>query len=118
MPNLSLVKSKKDLIIALIPEAADGVNPHGPRYLKNSFIDLLIADVVKEVSAGISTKALAKKALETSKKMATQASTAMSASWEPGDDICPPWPFPWPWPGPSWASAWRCCPTTGPTPTR
>lgn len=100
MPNLSLVKSKKDLIIALIPEAADGVNPHGPRYLKNSFIDLLIADVVKEVSAGISTKAVAKKALETSKKMATQASTAMSASWEPGDDICPPWPFPWPWPGP------------------
>jgi len=100
MANLSLVRSKKDLIIALIPEAADAVFPHGPRGVTNAYVDLLIADVVKEISSGISTRALGKKVLEASKDMATQASRAMVASWEPGDDICPPWPFPWPGPGP------------------
>jgi hypothetical protein len=100
MANLSLVRSKKDLIIALIPEAADAVEPHGPRHVSNAYVDLLIADVVKELSSGIANRALSKKVLETSKKMATQASSAMLASWEPGDDLCPPWPFPWPGPWP------------------
>src|SRR5215204_4405727 len=98
MANLSLVRSKKDLIIALIPEAADAVEPHGPRCVSNAYVDQLIADVVKELSSGITNRALSKKVLETSKKMAAQASSAMVASWEPGDDICPPWPFPWPGP--------------------
>jgi len=96
MANLSLVRSKRDLIVALIPEAADAVNPHGPRGVTNTFIDLLIADVAKEISAGLTDRALQKKTLEFSRKMASQATGSMVASWEPGDDICPPWPFPWP----------------------
>lgn len=96
MANLSLVRSKRDLIVALIPQAADAVHPHGPRGVTNAFIDLLIADVAKEISAGLTDRALQKKTLEFSRKMATQATGSMVASWEPGDDICPPWPFPWP----------------------
>jgi hypothetical protein len=96
MANLSLVRSKRDLIVALIPEAADAVHPHGPRGVTNTFVDLLIADVAKEISAGLTDRTLQKKTLEFSRKMATQATGSMVASWEPGDDICPPWPFPWP----------------------
>ena len=98
MRNLSLIRSKEDFIISLLPQAADAVKPHGPRFITNAYIDLLIADVVKEISALIHDRALAKRALELSKKMAEKASSAMLAGWEPGDDICPPWP--WPGPGP------------------
>jgi hypothetical protein len=102
--NFTLIRSKKDLIVALIPQAADAVHPHGPRVAINAYIDLLIADVVKEISAGITDRSLSKKTLQLSKIMAEQASTSMVESWEPGDSICPPW-WPWwnhlpPWPGP------------------
>jgi hypothetical protein len=96
MANLSLVRSKRDLIVALIPQAADAVHPHGPRIVTNDYLNLLIADVTKEVSAGLTDRSLQKRTLDLSKKMAAQASGSMVASWEPGDDLCPPWPIPWP----------------------
>jgi hypothetical protein len=96
MANLSLVRSKRDLIVALIPQAADAVHPHGPRVVTNDYLNLLIADVTKEISAGLTDRPLQKRTLDLSKKMAAQASGSMVASWEPGDDLCPPWPIPWP----------------------
>lgn len=96
--NFSLIRSKQDLIMALLPAAADALKPHGPRQVKNAFIDLLIADVVKEISAGLTDRAISQKALQFSKQMAAQASASLVASWEPGDDLCPPWPIPWPGP--------------------
>jgi len=98
--NLSRIHSKADLIIALNPRAADAVIPHGP-VLSSATIDLYVADVVKDVSAKLADKALAANAMALSKTMAKQAAASMVSSWEPGDDICPPWrwphPRPWPW---------------------
>jgi hypothetical protein len=97
--NLSHIHSKADLIIALDPRAADAVIPHGP-VLSNATIDLFVADVVKDISAKLADKGLAALAMSLSKTMAKQATASMVSSWEPGDDICPPWrwPFPRPWP--------------------
>lgn len=100
MANLSHIRSKQDLIIALIPQAADAVNPHGPPGVTNAFVDLLIADVVKAISAGVASRELQRKTLAVSKQMASQAVGSMTASWEPGDDLCPPWRIFWPGPRP------------------
>jgi hypothetical protein len=107
--NLQLIRSKADFIGTLNPKAWDAVHPHIQFRFSNAHVELMVADVVKHVGATLADKALSKKTAELSKQMAGQASSAMSASWEPGDDICPPWP--WPWPGP-----WPWSVVTGPTP--
>jgi hypothetical protein len=60
-----------------------------------------VADVVKHIGAKLADRALAANAMALSKAMAKQAASSMVGSWEPGDDICPPWrwprPGPWPW---------------------
>ena len=45
------------------------------------------------------TKCWPAKAMALSKTMAKQGAASMVSSWEPGDDICPPWrwPHPRPW---------------------
>ena len=93
----SKIKSKLDLIAHLNPKAWD-VNPPQQFVFSKAHIELMVADTVKTAASGISNKALAKRTAELSKRMAGSATGSMVASWEPGDDICPPWP--WPWPGP------------------
>ncbi len=97
----SNIRSKLDLIATLNPAAWD-VNPPQFFPFSNAHVELMAADTLKSAVPAIANKALAKRAAELSKKMAGGATTAMMASWEPGDDICPPWPWPWPdpWPGP------------------
>jgi hypothetical protein len=98
----SKIRSKADLIAHLNPKAWD-VNP--PQYFpfSNAHVELMVADTVKTAASGISNKSLAKRAAELSKRMAGSATASMVASWEPGDDICPPWPWPWPGPRPHWS---------------
>ena len=80
----------------MLPQAQDALHPHF--HFSNAYVDLLVADVVKEVGAVLADKALSKSALELSKKMAVSAGTALTSAWEPGDDICPPWRGPGPRP--------------------
>ena len=103
MSNLSRIHSKADFIGTLNPRAWDAVHPHTPFVFSNAFVELLIADVVKEVATAIPDRTLGKEALKLSQRMAAQAASSMTASWEPGDEICPPWPWPWPGPWLAWA---------------
>jgi hypothetical protein len=96
--NISLIHSKADFIGMLNPKAWDAVHPHTPFVFSNAFVELLVADVVKQIAAGVADRKLGKKTLELSQRMAAQATSSIASSWEPGDEICPPWP--WPWPGP------------------
>jgi hypothetical protein len=105
--NLSTIRSKADFIGMLNPKAWDAVHPHTPFVFSNAFVELLVADVVKDVATAVADRALGKKSLELSQRMAAQASSSIAATWEPGDEICPPWP--WPWPGP-----WPWGPTPDP----
>ena len=93
----SKIRSKADLIASINPKAWD-VNPPQFFPFSNAHVELMVADTLKSAVPAIANKALARRAGELSQKMAGGATTAMMASWEPGDDICPPWP--WPWPGP------------------
>ena len=98
MVNFSRIHSKADLIGSLNPKAWDAVNPHTPFVFSNAHVDLMVADAVKSVAVAITNKALSREVMDISKGMAKQASTALSASWEPGDELCPPWPWPFPHP--------------------
>lgn len=97
MANLSHVRSKIEFLATLNPKIWD-VIPKAPFAFSNAHMELMVADAVKSVGAAITNKALSKEILEFSKVMAKQAGASVVASWEPGDEICPPWP--WPWPGP------------------
>ena len=96
--NMSTIHSKADFIGTLNPKAWDAVHPHTPFVFSNAFVELLVADVVKNIAPALADEKLGKMSLDLSKRMAAQATKSMAASWEPGDEICPPWP--WPWPGP------------------
>jgi hypothetical protein len=95
--NVSTIRSKADFIGMLNPKAWDAVHPHTPFVFSNALVELFVADVVKDMAVALADRALGKKSLELSKRMAGQATKSMLASWEPGDEICPPWPWPWPW---------------------
>jgi hypothetical protein len=95
--NLSHIRSKIEFLATLNPKIWD-VIPKAPFRFSNAYVELMVADAARSVAGAIANKALAKEVMELSKGMAQQAGAAMTASWEPGDDICPPWP--WPWPGP------------------
>ena len=97
--NLTGIRSKADFIGMLNPKAWDAVKPHTPFVFSNAQVELMVADVVKQVATAVADRTLGKKCLELSHRMAAQATSSIATSWEPGDEICPPWP--WPWPGPS-----------------
>ena len=98
--NVSTIHSKAVFIATLNPKAWEvvGGGPGGRFTFSDAHVELLVADVVKSVGGALSDRRLGKKALELSRKMATQATQSLLSSWEPGDELCPPWR--WPWPGP------------------
>lgn len=95
--NLSTIHSKADFIGMLNPKAWDAVHPHTPFVFSNAFVELLVADVVKNIAPALADEKLGKMSLDLSKRMTGQATKLITESWEPGDEICPPWPWPWPW---------------------
>lgn len=108
MANLTNIRSKAEFIATLNPKAWDAVQPHTPFVFSNAHVELMVADAVKSVAGAITNKGLAKEIMELSRTMANKAGASLAASWEPGDDICPPWP--WPWPGPTWREAYSPSP--------
>jgi len=98
MQNLALIRSKANFIGSLNPQAWDAVNPHSAFPFSNAHVELMVADVVKQVASGLVDKSLSKQGHELSKKMASEAASSLVDAWEPGDELCPPWRGPWPGP--------------------
>jgi len=94
MADLSHIRSKADFIGTLDPRAWDAVKPHIHFVFSNAHVELMVADVVKSVASSITDKAHSREVMNISKGMAKQASGSLVVSWEPGDELCPPWPFP------------------------
>lgn len=99
--NLSTIHSKAVFIATLNPKAWEvvGGGPAGFRF-SDAHIELLVADVVRTIGGALPERKLGRKALDLSRRMAMQATQAMVLSWEPGDELCPPWRWPWPAPWP------------------
>lgn len=92
------IRNKVDLIGTINPKVFDiDNNPFKvPFPFSDAHVELMVADVVKSVAAAITDKTLSQEVMDLSKSMAKQASSSLAASWEPGDELCPPWPGPVP----------------------
>lgn len=90
--------SKAQLIGQLNPQAWDAIHPHSPFVFADAHVELLTADLVRQISAALPDAGLRERVFGLSQAMARSAASGLVSSWEPGDEICPPWPFPWPFP--------------------
>lgn len=90
--------SKIHLIGSINPEAWDALIPHTPFVFSDAHVNLLAADLVRQISAELPDKGLQARVFELSQQMARSASAGLASSWEPGDELCPPWRWPFPFP--------------------
>ncbi len=106
----SLILAKVDYIHGLIdPDWVDG-NPGQPGPLINeAIVDYMVAGMLREIAKSVSHKEIKQHIARLSKSMVERAAAGLVAGWEPGDDLCPPWPpipIPIPWPGPDPVPWW------------
>ena len=93
--------SLAQLLGHLNPAAWDAIHPYTPFAYADAHLDLLAADLVRQVSEELADRNLRQQVFTLSQQMARTASAALVATWdEPGDELCPRWPFPFPFPHP------------------
>lgn len=97
--STTALASLAQLIGHLNPAAWDALVPHLPFSYSDAHVDLLAADLVRQVSVELTDKALKQQVFSLSQQMARTASAGLVATWdEPGDELCPRWPYPFPFP--------------------
>ena len=95
--RLIFISSLAQLIGQLNPAAWDAIHPHQPFTYSDAHIDLLAADLVRQISVALADKTLSHQVFSLSQQMARTATAALAATWdEPGDELCPSIPFPFP----------------------
>ena len=86
----------------LDPNKVDGgPGQPGPVY-RTAIADYIVAELLRDISGSLKDRAHAASLHEIGKELVSVSSRGLSASWDEGDDICPPWRFhfPIPVPGP------------------
>ncbi|MGZ4876840.1 MAG: hypothetical protein ACXVIO_01590 [Candidatus Angelobacter sp.] len=88
----SLILQKVSFLHGLIdPSWIDG-NPGQPGPIFGTAItDLVVAELLRDISVNLHERDLATKVHNIGKELVTSSSQGLSAGWEDGDDICPPW---------------------------
>lgn len=67
-----------------------GPGQPGPVY-RAAIADYMVAELVRSISQNVSNKEIGSRLLAAGRELAAQASAGMTASFDEGDDICPPW---------------------------
>ncbi|UOQ53536.1 hypothetical protein [Hymenobacter cellulosivorans] len=80
------------------PKAWDALIPHTHFVFSEAHVNLLAADLVRQISAELPDKGLQDRVFGLSQQMARSASEGLASGWEPGDELCPPWRWPFPFP--------------------
>jgi hypothetical protein len=92
-------KMKTDLILQKVaflhglidPSWIDG-NPGQPGPIfRTAMTDLVVAELLRDISVNLHDRALATNVHNIGKELVTSSSQGLTAGWEDGDDICPPW---------------------------
>jgi len=82
----------------LDPNWVDG-NPGQPGPIfRTAIADYVVAELLRDIGAKLQDKDVAAKVHNIGKELVSGSAHGLTASWEDGDDICPP--FPWPVGGP------------------
>ncbi|RSK37225.1 hypothetical protein [Hymenobacter metallilatus] len=90
--------SKIQLVGAINPAAWDALIPHSHFVFTDAHVNLLAADLVRQISSQLTDPSLREQTFGVSQQMARSAASGLAASWEPGDELCPPWRWPFPHP--------------------
>lgn len=90
--NLSLILEKVSFLKGVLdPNWVDGgPGQPGPIY-RTAIADYMVADVVRAISQTVSNQEIGKRLLAAGKDLAAESSRGISAGYDDGDDICPPW---------------------------
>jgi hypothetical protein len=88
----NLILQKVAFLHGLIdPSWIDG-NPGQPGPIfRTSMSDLVVAELLRDISVNLHDRALATNVHNIGKELVTNSSQGLTAGWEDGDDICPPW---------------------------
>ncbi len=98
MTTVLQLQSKLQYLGTLNPAAWDSIHPHSHFVFSEGYVNLLAADLVRQISAEFPDETLRTRGFGISQQMARAASADLGSNWEPGDEICPPlrWPMPLP----------------------
>src|SRR5262245_20231924 len=90
-----LILEKVSFLHGLIdPNWVDG-NPGQPGPIfRTAISDYVVAGLLRDISGNLQDRDLATKVHNIGKELVAGSSHGLAASWEDGDDICPPWPWP------------------------
>lgn len=88
----SLILQKVSFLHGLIdPNWVDG-NPGQPGPIfRTALADYVVAELLRDISVNLHDRELAGKVRNIGKELASASSHGLTAGWEDGDDICPPW---------------------------
>src|SRR5437016_6403712 len=97
--GLNLILQKVSFLHGLInPDWVDG-NPGQPGPIfKTAIADYVVAGLLRDISRLLTDREAASNVRAIGRELAAGASSGLVASWEDGDDLCPPYPFPFPHP--------------------
>jgi hypothetical protein len=88
----NLILQKVAFLHGLIdPSWIDG-NPGQPGPIfRTAMTDLVVAELLRDISVNLHDRTLATNVHNIGKELVTSSSQGLTAGWEDGDDICPPW---------------------------
>jgi hypothetical protein len=92
--NTNLILQKVSVLHGIIdPSWIDG-NPGQPGPIfRTAIADYVVAELLRDISADLHDRDHATKVHNIGKELVSASSHGLTASWEDGDDICPPWPW-------------------------
>jgi hypothetical protein len=92
--NTNLILQKVSFLHGIIdPNWVDG-NPGQPGPIfRTAIADYVVAELLRDISVNLHDRELATKVHNIGKELVSGSSHGLAASWEDGDDICPPWPW-------------------------
>ena len=90
--NIPLILEKVSFLKGLLdPNWVDGgPGQPGPVY-RVAMADYVVAELARGISQNVSNQEIGARLLAVGKDLAAQSSAGMTASFDEGDDICPPW---------------------------
>src|SRR5947209_16706282 len=89
----SLILQKVSFLHGVLdPNWVDG-NPGQPGpVFRTAISDYIVAELLRDIGVNLHNRELATRLHGIGKELVSGASHGLAASWEDGDDICPPWP--------------------------
>ncbi len=87
----NLILQKVSFLHGMIdPNQVDG-NPGQPGPIfRTAIVDLVVAELLRDIGVNLQDRELAAKVHNIGKELVTGSSHGLTAGWEEGDDICPP----------------------------